>query len=247
MSSRFLSSQTSGRGSDRRDRWSGVDAAYYHSHTGGYADTVDAAAVSEFLSGCLGPALDLPCGSGRITGAMRRLLPTVSADYSPSMLSFAKADPAFRGVRADALGTPFADNAFGAVVCLRLLFHYQDCEGILRELGRITAPGQRLLVDTLNTYSLRWCLAKPYNLLRGQRSTPVVFRTPEQMECIFEAAGLEVVRREGRYLLPTRMYRLLPLWLCRLLEKAERLVPARFRGLTLWTLVRPPVTTAGQP
>ncbi len=232
---------------DRRDRWSAVDAAYYHSHTGGYADTVDAEIVTEFLSRCQGLALDMPCGSGRNTGALRRLLPTVSADYSPTMLSFAAAEPEFRGVRANAFETPFADGAFGAVVCLRLLFHYTDCDGILRELSRITAPGQRLLVDHLNTYSLRWCLAKPYNLLRGQRTTPVVFRTLAEMERLIEQAGLIVVRREGRYLLPTRMYRVLPLWLCRLLGKLERLVPPRFLGLTVWSLRRPPEAVGEEP
>jgi SAM-dependent methyltransferase len=216
-----------------------VDAGYYHSHTGGHADTADARIVDAFLEGCQGRALDLPCGSGRMTGTLRRHLPTFSADYSPAMLARAAADPEFRGLRADAFQTPFAEGTFGAVVCLRLVFHYRDCSGILRELGRITAPGQRLLVDSLNRGSLRWLLAKPYNWLRGQRTTPVVFRTLEEMERSIEEAGLVILRREGRYLLPTRMYRILPRWLCAFLDRLERWVPPRFRGLTFWTLERP--------
>lgn len=223
-------------GRARRDRWADVDATYYHGHTGGHADQSDARIVDAFLHGCQGLALDLPCGSGRMAAVMRRRLPTIGADYSPAMLGFAAADPDFRGLRADAFNTPFADRTFGAVVCLRLIFHYGECVGILRELGRITAADGRILFDSLNRPSLRWLLARPYNLLRGQRSTPVVFRTPREMEGLIAAAGLRVVDRRARYLLPTRMYRILPSWLCRALDRLERWVPARFRGLTFWTV-----------
>ncbi len=224
----------------RRAHWEQIDAARYHERTGWYGDSVDAEVVAEFLSERSGLLLDLPCGSGRLNAVIRQRAPTIGADISRPMLRFAAKDPEFRGVRSDVFNLAFRDSAFSSVVCLRLSFHYPDLTSLLRELSRVTRPGQQILFDTLNRYSVRWLIAGLYNLYRGQRATRVVFRSREQVEQAIRAAGLVTVRHPSRYLLPTRMYRILPCWLCRLLDRVERWAPAPLRVLTFWSVSKPP-------
>jgi 2-polyprenyl-3-methyl-5-hydroxy-6-metoxy-1,4-benzoquinol methylase len=169
---------------------------------------------------------------------MRNHLPTIGADFSPAMLRFASRDPRFVGVRADAFNMAFQSESFTTVVCLRLIFHYEDCGDVFRELRRVTVPGGRILFDTLNRYSLRWLVAMPYNFYRGRRDTAVVFRTPKEVQQLIQAAGLQLIDWESRYILPTRMYRVVPSWLSRILEKAERLVPRPLRVVSFWVVER---------
>jgi ubiquinone/menaquinone biosynthesis C-methylase UbiE len=94
-------------------------------------------------------ALDVACGTGLSTlGLLQRGWSVTGVDAAPNMLAAARtavADPraAFHPARAESL--PFADNAFGLLVCGQA-FHWFDPESALREFARVLAPGGALAI-----------------------------------------------------------------------------------------------------
>ncbi|HEB90526.1 MAG TPA: class I SAM-dependent methyltransferase [Deltaproteobacteria bacterium] len=101
--------------------------------------------------------LDIPCGGGRISRALRPLdLDVIAADYSIWMLQMLRkhADSPHRGVRADALRLPFRDGAFEASVCFRFMQAVPRALRIraLAELGRVS---RRVIVSYPHVTSVR--------------------------------------------------------------------------------------------
>jgi SAM-dependent methyltransferase len=101
--------------------------------------------VTSFLSGAAGAILDLGCGIGGFTRALRADgHVVVAADLSAAMASSAGA-PAVLG---DAMALPFRSSAFGAVIALHMLYHVPDPELALREIRRVLAPGGTVVIST---------------------------------------------------------------------------------------------------
>jgi demethylmenaquinone methyltransferase / 2-methoxy-6-polyprenyl-1,4-benzoquinol methylase len=97
-----------------------------------------------------GAALDVACGSGKLTGELRRLAVrglVVGLDFSGRMLQVAaSAEPGPRYVRGDGLALPFADGTFDAVTVAFGLRNFADPEGGLCEMRRVLRPGGRAVV-----------------------------------------------------------------------------------------------------
>jgi demethylmenaquinone methyltransferase / 2-methoxy-6-polyprenyl-1,4-benzoquinol methylase len=97
-----------------------------------------------------GRALDVACGSGKLTGELRRLATAgvvVGLDFSAEMLRVAAAaEPGPAYVRGDGLRLPFADGSFDAVTVAFGLRNYTDPEGGLCEMRRVLRPGGRAVV-----------------------------------------------------------------------------------------------------
>ena len=97
-----------------------------------------------------GLALDVACGSGKLTGELRRLAAcglVVGLDFSASMLQVAAAEaPGPRYVRGDGLCLPFADGTFDAVTVAFGLRNFADPERGLCEMRRVLRPGGRAVV-----------------------------------------------------------------------------------------------------
>jgi demethylmenaquinone methyltransferase/2-methoxy-6-polyprenyl-1,4-benzoquinol methylase len=92
--------------------------------------------------------LDLAAGTGsssvpfRAAGAL-----VVPCDFSLGMLRVGKRrQPALHFVAGDALRLPFRDGAFDAVTISFGLRNVADPDAALREMGRVTRPGGRLVV-----------------------------------------------------------------------------------------------------
>lgn len=115
--------------------------------------------------------LDLPSGTGRIAMALAQSgYKVTAADSSIHMMSVAQEQSRQQGIEGitfsvcDILNTGFADNAFDAVLCNRLLHHYRQPEvrsAALAELNRISrgpivafyflrTPGSMLSYDLRN-------------------------------------------------------------------------------------------------
>lgn len=112
-----------------------------------------AAAVGEALvpAGCL--AVDVGCGTGRALPALRSAVgaegAVIGVDLTPQMLAVARVR-ADRSrallLLADARRLPLADGAAGAVFAAGLINHVPDPDAALRELGRVTRAGGRLIL-----------------------------------------------------------------------------------------------------
>ncbi len=98
----------------------------------------------------LDPMLDIGCGEGRLTKPSLALdVPTVSLDRSATMLA---AVPGIR-VLGDACHLPFADQVFGSVAALYMLYHLEDPHHALAESLRILRPGGLFAASAPSRYN----------------------------------------------------------------------------------------------
>lgn len=111
-----------------------------------------------------GPVLDLCCGYGRHTLALRtRGVPAFGIDLSQDLLAHAQSLPGseeLRGrlVRSDARVLPLRDGALGAVVVLFSSFGYFGEDGdrcMAREIARVLRPSGRTVLDLMNPARVR--------------------------------------------------------------------------------------------
>lgn len=98
-------------------------------------------------------ALDLCCGTGDLTIALRRAFPgsdVVGLDFSRPMLARADqkstTDPRVSLVQGDATCIPFPDGGFDAVTIAFGLRNLTSVEGGLSEIRRMLAPGGRAVI-----------------------------------------------------------------------------------------------------
>ena len=93
--------------------------------------------------------LEVGGGPGELSARIAEELgcEVVMVDVSPRMVELARA----RGVDArvgDAQRLPFPDGAFDCVVAAWVLFHLEDIDAGVAELGRVLRPGGRLVATT---------------------------------------------------------------------------------------------------
>jgi ubiquinone/menaquinone biosynthesis C-methylase UbiE len=93
--------------------------------------------------------LDAGAGAGDQSRYMRGLgAHVVSVDLSDAInvvASKLRLDPQWVGVQGDVTALPFASDQFDIVYCEGVIQHTRDSTGAVRELGRVTAPGGRIL------------------------------------------------------------------------------------------------------
>ncbi|MEM7243977.1 MAG: methyltransferase domain-containing protein [Acidobacteriota bacterium] len=102
-----------------------------------------------------GRLLELACGTGISTAALRRALPDdvsiVATDLAEPMLGHAKEHrgdlPGVVYEQADAQALPFDDASFDAVVCQFGIMYFPDQVAALREARRVLRPGGQLLFN----------------------------------------------------------------------------------------------------
>jgi demethylmenaquinone methyltransferase / 2-methoxy-6-polyprenyl-1,4-benzoquinol methylase len=174
------------------------------------------AAASGLVPG--GTALDVACGSGKLTAALRRRAPgglVVGMDFSAGMLAEAgRRTAGLSYVRGDALRLPFREATFEAVSIAFGLRNLADPELGLREMLRVLRPGGRGLVlefvrprrgplGRLYRRYLLHVLPRIGGLLSGQpqayrylSSTVDSYRTPEQLLDLARQAGWQQVKIE---------------------------------------------------
>ena len=97
-------------------------------------------------------ALDLACGAGRHTAALRRRgYRTLGVDLSTTLLAQA---PTLPRVAGDMRCLPFEDGSFDWVLNFFTSFGYFESEEenrrVLEEVSRLLEPGGRLLIDLFN-------------------------------------------------------------------------------------------------
>ncbi len=163
-----------------------------------------------------GRALDVPCGPGLASEALRRLGFQVTAGDIDEHAFAAGHEIAFETLDLD-LPLPFADASFELVHCGDGIEHLESPIRALRELARVLAPGGTLILTTPNYASLErrlrfllsGSLAKPLprvgaNPKAGPHGhvSPLTFN---QIAWMAERAGLTLAN--ARALLPQRRQR----------------------------------------
>jgi demethylmenaquinone methyltransferase / 2-methoxy-6-polyprenyl-1,4-benzoquinol methylase len=96
-----------------------------------------------------GRALDVACGSGKLTAELRRLAPrglVAGLDFSDRMLRVAAAAGPGPYVRGDGLRLPFPDGTFDAATVAFGLRNFADPERGMCEMRRVLRPGGRAVV-----------------------------------------------------------------------------------------------------
>jgi demethylmenaquinone methyltransferase / 2-methoxy-6-polyprenyl-1,4-benzoquinol methylase len=98
-----------------------------------------------------GSALDVACGSGKLTAQLAKLTGAggrvVGLDFSPPMLDVARRDhPGLEFLEGDALSLPFDDATFDAATIAFGLRNLAEPVRGLREMLRVVKPSGRLVV-----------------------------------------------------------------------------------------------------
>jgi SAM-dependent methyltransferase len=97
--------------------------------------------------------LELACATGHGLGLVARSArELVGVDINAPMLASAQAHYAGRIALTRASGTalPFADRTFECILCLEATYYMPEFEHCLDEIGRVAAPGSRLLFVNAN-------------------------------------------------------------------------------------------------
>lgn len=99
-----------------------------------------------------GLTLDVGCGEGRVTRDLRAMgQRVIGVDPSASMIAAARAaDPGGEYIEADAANLPLEDGAAELVTAFMSLMDMDDMPAVVRELGRVVAPGGRLVAAVLH-------------------------------------------------------------------------------------------------
>lgn len=178
-------------------------------------------------------ALDLACGTGRLTQVLAQRGCAIGLDASRAMLTEARRESHLALAQGDAFALPFADASFDAVVALRVLFHFADVESLLREAARVVTTRGVIVFDTYVWSPRAWLPLDPARWGGG-----VFVHPPAQIERVAAGLGWQVARREFCFLFSPYVYRRLPLAVVRELARIETRLPARWRARVFWKLER---------
>lgn len=167
-----------------------------------------------------GSALDVACGSGKLTAQLARIAGrsgrVVGLDFSPQMLEVARAEyPGVEFLDGDALNLPFEDASFDASTIAFGLRNLADPVRGLRELIRVVKPGGRAVVlefvrppkgpvGAAYRVYLRTLLPAIGGVLSGQpgayrylSDTIDSYRSADELRALAEVAGWKAVRYVG--------------------------------------------------
>jgi SAM-dependent methyltransferase len=142
--------------------------------------------------------LDLPCGTGRFTGALAREgYEVVGSDISMEMLQKAAGipdgrQPNIRGyLQANAEALPLRDASLDCVVCIRFMMHVDPATRVrmLREFHRVSR--RWVVIDYRHKYTFRYVLTHTLGKL-GFGRTPLSRVSRADLEQEFRDAGFAV-------------------------------------------------------
>jgi SAM-dependent methyltransferase len=165
---------------------------------------------------------------------MNRGYHITSLDLSSDMLEIVRGSSsgAVRLIRADAHSLPLAADSFDACICLRYLHFYSpesrpQAERLIQELVRIVKPGGTVIID-----SNRW---SPRHIKIGRKQLSSVYFHPDaEMEKLLTLADLQVINREAMFFIAPLLYRHLPAFGIRFLQKLEAALPVNWRVRVFW-------------
>ncbi|MEO5988028.1 MAG: methyltransferase domain-containing protein [Candidatus Eisenbacteria bacterium] len=157
--------------------------------------------------------MEIGAGSGRDLLELARLgARGVVLDYSPASLALVKAQAEVQGipvmfVQADATRMPFRDGAIDVSFHQGLLEHFRDPMPLLNENARVTRSGGRMIVDVPQTFHLYTLMKNLLILFNRWFAGWETQFTPDRLERLCAATGMQVVRTYGEWMVPGLWYR----------------------------------------
>lgn len=169
-----------------------------------YEDLADRIALRALLRPAGDRLLEVGAGFGRLVPAYRGWREITLVDASETHVAAAReafaADPRIHVVLADAYALPFADAAFEALVCVRVLHHVERPEAVFAEFARVLVPGGQLVLEFANKRNLkaivRWWLRRqawsPFDPAAHEYRPLHLSRHPAAVRHQLRAAGFRV-------------------------------------------------------
>jgi len=214
----------------------GYDEQRFGGASGAYVNERELSLTAALLPARADALADVGAGTGRLLPVLRQRADRVVAlDASLAMLRQAAPAPTRPNapllVQADAFSLPLGSASLDGATCMRVLFHFDDVQPLLRELRRIVRPGGVLVCDT-TTWSPRGLLP----LGRRRWGERVATKSAEQFRRLAERGGWRVSEERACFLISPYMYRRLPLAGALALERLERHLPQPLLCRRFWRL-----------
>jgi SAM-dependent methyltransferase len=121
------------------------------------------ASLLAFIGQGDGEALDVGCGEGRISRALKDCGYRVTATdpVEPLLAAAEQSGSADDYKLAAAANLPFADNTFDLVVAYNVLMDVEDMPSALREIGRVLRPSGTVIISIVHPFADRGHFAGP--------------------------------------------------------------------------------------
>lgn len=146
--------------------------------------------------------LDVACGPGFLTLEFAEVAKTVVGfDGTDTFVEHARREAARRGLanvefhHGNAVALPFADAPFDVVSCRAAFHHFPEPHRQLAEMVRVLAPGGRILIADMIASEDPDKAAYHNDVERLCDPTHARALSDTEFRALFDAAGLEVVRR----------------------------------------------------
>jgi 2-polyprenyl-6-hydroxyphenyl methylase / 3-demethylubiquinone-9 3-methyltransferase len=156
-------------------------------------------------------ALDVGCGAGLLAEPLARLGAKVTAiDAAPQVIAVARDHAAGQGLAIDYrhAAVEELDGRFDVVTAMEVIEHVADPQAFLHSLAARLAPDGVLVLSTPNRTArsrlLMITIAEGIGQIPKGTHEHERFITPEEMQAMMAAAGLNVVDCEGISFSPTR-------------------------------------------
>jgi SAM-dependent methyltransferase len=154
-----------------------------------YEDRCDRIALRAMLPPTGGRMIEIGAGFGRLADEYTGYDSVVLLDLSGAQIEAARErlrdDPRYEVVEGDAFHLPFPDASFDAVVCVRVIHHFEDPRPAIREMARVLKPGGTLVLEcgnkrnlkAIGLYWLRRRKTSPFK--RGTERAPDIHLLPD--------------------------------------------------------------------
>lgn len=132
--------------------------------------------------------LDVACGEGHLTEAMRRAFPEAEFHaFDGSLTAIRSAQGRYAGISfavASAYDPPYAPESFDCLVCNNIWEHVPDPLHLLDRIGRCLKPGGHLILSTPSRYRLNnlWRVLAGRRVVLGSRHHVTEYSVGQVME-----------------------------------------------------------------